>query len=259
MEDAWGDGWNGAEYEVRDAVVDTAVATGTLDSGLQATDDICLGSGGGCYSLRVTGGDFPDEVSWTFGTMSGGAPYARRFFFVVDGSIEGPFQSCPTPTPTVTFQPTLAPTLSLVPSVSPAPSTPPTPVPTLSPTTEDRPFEARTWDELNGALRVDHAMVNVTADITFTDRILLVLGQDVTAFCDSTTTDGISVAASYCATLGGGGETSMFRITNGACLRLIGLRITNGYGEYGVAFYLLASEIRLTGCTVDSNHAVCRH
>ena len=251
MQDFYGDGWQGAKYILRDAIADTVVATGTLDSGSQGTDDICASNG--CYKLRVTSGAFDSEVSWTFGTLSGSAPYGPQFVAIVDNDIGGPFQSCPTPAPTHTFLPTRSPTLTPPPSMTPVPSNPPTQVPTPSPTSKH--FEARTWSELDDALQVDHASVNVTVDILFAHPIMLISGQDVAVFCNAT--GGVA--------LDGGGETQLFVLNGGARLRLSGLRITNGYcglsgevfvGTGGGAFYLTSgSKAHLTACRIDLNEA----
>lgn len=228
--DNYGDGWNGAEYSVREAntiIVGAVVASGTLDDGnFTATHDVCLADG--CYALRVTSGDYNSEISWTFGTLSGGAPWARRYFSIVNGIMEGPFASgCPTLAPTVSNQPSFAPTSTQVPSVTPAPTPLPTPVPTPGPTAPPR-FVARTWTELRDGLQVERAEVNVTADIDFDDGFISVEnGQYVTAFCNRTDHVG-----PYCATLDGLGWTLIFYVkgTN-SHLRLIGLQITGGYGD----------------------------
>jgi hypothetical protein len=78
MFDSFGDGWNGATYTFYDMNNDP-VATGSLLStegdGEADSDDICFDEAG-CYTLIVTGGSFPSEVSWTisggFNNTSGG-------------------------------------------------------------------------------------------------------------------------------------------------------------------------------------------
>ena len=252
MVDLFGDGWNGATYRFRDAVTNMVVAIGTLDSGTQGTDDVCVSNG--CYELQVTAGAYDSEIAWAFGTLSGGAPYGPWFIAIIENVIEGPYQSCPTPTPTQTFLPTPSPTLTPPPSVSPAPSNPPSQAPTSSPTSKR--FETRTWSELHNALQVDHASVKVIVDILFTHPIMMHSGQDVTAFCNTTGSRFIA--------LDGGGETRLFVIHGGACLRLIGLRTMNGYsgaGEEafhgrGGAFHLSSgSKLYLTACRIDNNEA----
>ena len=74
MDGSCGDGWNGAMYRVRDVDADSLVQSGTLSYGTRGTDEICLDISG-CYLLRVTSGSYPSEISWSFGTLTGGAPY----------------------------------------------------------------------------------------------------------------------------------------------------------------------------------------
>jgi hypothetical protein len=61
MIDSWGDGWNGAGYFISNSG-GTVVANGTLASGAEEVDNICFAAG--CYSVTVTEGGFPEEVSW---------------------------------------------------------------------------------------------------------------------------------------------------------------------------------------------------
>ena len=67
MYDEYGDGWNGAELKIGESKV-----TMTGDSIGFAT--ICMDTSL-CQMIEVTAGDFPEEVSWSFGEYSGGAPY----------------------------------------------------------------------------------------------------------------------------------------------------------------------------------------
>ena len=201
MEDDYGDGWNSAKHEKNDATTNTVRATGTLSSGNIGTDEVCLS--GGCCSLRVTSGDYPDETTWNVGTMSGGAPFTRRYFLMVNGSIEEPFQFlCLTPAPTQTFQPTPAPTSTStqVPSISSAPPPRPTFAPTMGVS-----LEARTWDELNDALQIDLVVVYMTHDTAFAEEITLDGGQSAAVFCDTVGEVDAAAGANYCATLSGGG------------------------------------------------------
>ena len=74
--DSFGDGWNGATYSIIDLASASVVASGTMATGSAQTDFYCLPDG--CYTLSVTGGSFPGEVSWTFngadaGVLTGGA------------------------------------------------------------------------------------------------------------------------------------------------------------------------------------------
>jgi len=74
MEDTWGDGWNGGAYSFYDTTTAETIAFSTLSSGSQGTDVICF-SKTGCYTLSLTSGTYPGEISWSFGgTVSGGAP-----------------------------------------------------------------------------------------------------------------------------------------------------------------------------------------
>ena len=263
MSDTLADGWNGAKYVFRDPSAETVVATGTLESGSnEGTDAICLESG--CYMLRVTSGSYDSEISWTFGSISGGAPYPPRYITFINGVVDGPFQSsCPTTAPTLTPIPSPAPTTS-APSTSPVPTKPPTPAPSSSPTAIPR-VEARTWDELNDALQLHNAMVNVTRNIVFTEEIALADGQHVTAFCNETTEAigmlTLTVNAAYCATFDGMETTPLFSVTGGSILRLIGFRVTRGYrvgsssyyGGGGGGFYVNFAQVYLTSCTISSN------
>lgn len=69
MYDTFGDGWNGASFVVRVQPANTIVSSGTLANGSFGTAQVNLGGGCGganCsnYTLTVTGGTFPTEVSW---------------------------------------------------------------------------------------------------------------------------------------------------------------------------------------------------
>ena len=70
MFDSFGDGWNGATYDVSTGGV--SVATGGLLAGFVQTDSLCLVTG--CYDITVTPGSFPSEVSFNFGSVVGGTP-----------------------------------------------------------------------------------------------------------------------------------------------------------------------------------------
>jgi len=69
MFDGFGDGWNGAQYIVFNSVTNNVVFQGTLAAGDEGTFVDCLAPG--CYSIQVTGGTFPGEVSWTLGPLDG--------------------------------------------------------------------------------------------------------------------------------------------------------------------------------------------
>ena len=63
--DSFGDGWNGGAYEISDAD-GSVVAIGTLESGHYATEHLFLNEG--CYAIRVDGGEYPEEISWSLPT-----------------------------------------------------------------------------------------------------------------------------------------------------------------------------------------------
>ncbi len=79
MSDAFGDGWNGAEYYVFDQVSGEIALQGSLDQAFSGdtlalgADLVCLAPG--CYSVQVSAGLYPAEVSVSmsdqFGTFYG--------------------------------------------------------------------------------------------------------------------------------------------------------------------------------------------
>jgi len=92
MTDSFGDGWNGAVYNVYDQF-GNIIVSGTMDGGNFDSDINALCIPGGCYTLEVTSGGFPSEISWTLGgeiiggPISGGAP--ANISFAVSGAIFG--------------------------------------------------------------------------------------------------------------------------------------------------------------------------
>lgn len=68
MFDELGDGWNGSQYIISNAAGAT-LAQGTLATGAEGQATICLPQG--CYSVLVTAGTWPGEVSWTLETTTG--------------------------------------------------------------------------------------------------------------------------------------------------------------------------------------------
>ena len=71
MYDLFGDGWNGATFVVRSQPSNTIVSSGSLN-GASSFGTAQVNLGGGCggsncstYTLNVSGGLFPAEVSWT--------------------------------------------------------------------------------------------------------------------------------------------------------------------------------------------------
>lgn len=90
MNDTFGDGWNGAQFVMTDAM-GNVISSSTLEDGATATSDFPIGSaacggGGACedYWITVGGGTFDSEVTWNisgdFGTIiSGAAPITSSF------------------------------------------------------------------------------------------------------------------------------------------------------------------------------------
>ncbi|MFN0030646.1 MAG: hypothetical protein ACKVOR_00655 [Flavobacteriales bacterium] len=79
MNDAFGDGWNGAVATFTNAATGEIITTATLPNGTNATASICLEDG--CFNLNVSNGTFPGEVSWTLAGINGG---------IVNGAPNGP-------------------------------------------------------------------------------------------------------------------------------------------------------------------------
>ena len=69
MVDSFGDGWNGAEYTLA-SVDGTVLGTGTIEAGNNGSDSYCLADG--CYTIAVTEGDWPGEISWNVAGAFGG-------------------------------------------------------------------------------------------------------------------------------------------------------------------------------------------
>lgn len=89
MFDSFGDGWNGSTYTIINTATNASVATGTMPTGSTATNAVCLPDG--CYSMVVSAGTFPSEVSWNIsgvdgGTVSGFAPATVSFSINTDCS-----------------------------------------------------------------------------------------------------------------------------------------------------------------------------
>jgi hypothetical protein len=69
--DSWGDGWNGAQYVVLDALTQEVYAFGELESGAgPQVDNLCLPTG--CYIVSVSDGSFPEELGWTLDGVDNG-------------------------------------------------------------------------------------------------------------------------------------------------------------------------------------------
>ncbi len=95
MTDDFGDGWNGAVYEVY-TMADELIATGSIDDPFvgngtsEGIDFLCILDG--CYYLTVGGGDFDEEIGWTLtgineGEMIGGAVSIEDQVFFSVGDI----------------------------------------------------------------------------------------------------------------------------------------------------------------------------
>ena len=249
MEDQFLDGWNGAEYRLRDAETNDVVAAGTLDDARIGTDVICL-RGAGCYLLRVTSGSYPDEVSWSFGgTVTGGAPFGPANVWVVNGTL-ATGGACPTPSPTsrptLIFAPTLAPTLTHVPSTTTPPSPNPTEVPSPSPTAAVY-FQVDTFDDLEGAVQVQGAVINITTALIEMPR-QLTIDKAVTIFsvCNATLSTDLL------------GCNRHFYLTDGSRLRLEGLILENGCinePDGGGSIFAVSSVLEAFRCAFQSSRA----
>jgi hypothetical protein len=66
MNDSFGDGWDGSEYVISSNGVE--VASGTFTDGYDAIDNLCLDAA--CYTISVSDGLYPSEVSWTLNLLS---------------------------------------------------------------------------------------------------------------------------------------------------------------------------------------------
>ena len=96
LEDAWGDGWNGATYEL---VNDFGIyGNGTLESGANETHVYCLEPG--CYGILVDdGSEYPLEVSYTLqGITVAGGNTSTYFQLTEDTVIENGCAPSPMPT-----------------------------------------------------------------------------------------------------------------------------------------------------------------
>ena len=62
MTDSYGDGWNGATYTITNASGEV-IAEGTMSDGSESTASIGC-SIGDCWTIQVTGGDYPNEIGW---------------------------------------------------------------------------------------------------------------------------------------------------------------------------------------------------
>jgi hypothetical protein len=63
MEDSYGDGWDGSQWEIHSGTA--LVASGTLSSGFSGTEQACLEPGCYLFSVNSAAAIFPYEISWT--------------------------------------------------------------------------------------------------------------------------------------------------------------------------------------------------
>lgn len=70
LNDAGGDGWNGAVWSLLDQATGAGIDGGTLVNGIYSIEAPCLEDG--CYTFSVTAGSAPNEVSWTLDGADGG-------------------------------------------------------------------------------------------------------------------------------------------------------------------------------------------
>jgi hypothetical protein len=105
MNDSYGDGWNGAEITIS-GNLGTTYGPYTLNTGFSGSIPICLPDD--CYSVNITSGSWPGEISWsiTNGSTSltnGGAPVTLNNIFSIGSANCSP----PTPGPCINSSPFL--------------------------------------------------------------------------------------------------------------------------------------------------------
>ena len=104
MEDSYGDGWNGAVYTITNAQ-GGVITTGTVEDGeSSATDQVC-DLGWACYTMIVSEGLYPDEVSWKI-TEAGVVVAEGGAGETADWCVGGPTSVPTTSSPTITSRPT---------------------------------------------------------------------------------------------------------------------------------------------------------
>ena len=91
MVDSYGDGWNGAVATITEPAGNSTVVvkTTTLSDGASGTTKFPLASGV-CYTLTISSGDYPGEISWTMGfdgEIAGNAPSTTEFILGGDGNV----------------------------------------------------------------------------------------------------------------------------------------------------------------------------
>jgi hypothetical protein len=65
MSDSYGDGWNGARYTWSSDDSGVMLKSGTLNSGSSATEEVCTDGTSTCYTMYVSSGSYPTEVTWS--------------------------------------------------------------------------------------------------------------------------------------------------------------------------------------------------
>jgi subtilisin family serine protease len=210
--DQYGDGWNGANYEIRkDDELNEVIYLGTLSNGEYDKDPFCFEIGK-CYTFDLTSGSDPEEIIWQLCGYVNYAPISSSRFCITSTGcsfdndhlsiqdddfplIYKPPTFAPTvePTEIPTFGPTSLPTTSSpteVPSLSPTysigsptplpsvlptaiPSVIPTAVPTLEPTLS--PTTKPTHSPVIGANMVEVATfsLNVTLKVKLDNNNLI--------------------------------------------------------------------------------------
>ena len=76
MYDSFGDGWDKTELMIahRDDPTQSPFFDGRLSEGSEGMEFICLANKPDCYSVKVFGGFWGNEVSWEIKPMKNGAP-----------------------------------------------------------------------------------------------------------------------------------------------------------------------------------------
>ena len=137
LADSGADGWNGASYTFTEFDTGVVVTSGTMESGSTATVNLkTVGVEiGVCYTLAVSAGSWPSEVSWTIGGSSGLSGAASTTIYIVyvedtslgaNGWLTNSFGGCLSVPPSASP----APTISTIPSAVPTPA--PSPQPTAT-------------------------------------------------------------------------------------------------------------------------------
>ena len=95
MFDTAADGWDGATYAIINENTNTTVGSGTLATGGNGADSYCLVDG--CYSVEVTEGDFPDEISWSLSNAATNSEITSGFAPATTANFTLGAGTCPVP------------------------------------------------------------------------------------------------------------------------------------------------------------------